>query len=461
MTTKPAHASSNPPVASLAVLNDAYRKITWRLIPFLGILWLLAWIDRINVGYVKLTMLNDLKWSETVYGLGAGIFFLGYFFFEVPSNLLLQKIGAKKTLMRITIGWGSICVAMMFVKTPEMFYFLRFMMGAFEAGFLPGVILYLTYWYPSDRRAKVFGMFMAASALSGVVGGPLAGTIMNTMDGVNGWASWQWVFLIEGIPTVLAGFFTWFYLTDSPEQANWLTEAEKRIVRDELERDHKAMGHREHSILASLKNPMMWLLILIYFCIVAANATLNFYGPSVVKELGFTNPATIGWIMSAAFLCGAGAQIYNGAHSDRHKEVRYHCALAAMLGAAGMLMVGFMMGRSQILTLLGIVIAVIGTSSAFPVFWQMPNRILSGAAAAVGVAVINSIANLAGFGAPVMLGMVKTATGTLSSGLFIIAAIEICAGLLILKFIPKIDKRTAPAAHAAGGVAMQPSPERS
>ncbi len=195
----------------------------------------------------------DLQWSETVYGLGAGIFFLGYFFFEVPSNLLLQKIGARKTLMRITIGWGVTCVLMMFVTTPTQFYILRFLMGAFEAGFQPGVILFLTYWYPSDRRAKVFGMFMAASALAGVIGGPLSGVILNGMQGVNGWQSWQWVFLIEGIPSVLAGIATWFYLTDRPEQAKWLSASEQNIVRDQLARDHQALGHREHSILAALR----------------------------------------------------------------------------------------------------------------------------------------------------------------------------------------------------------------
>jgi MFS family permease len=427
---------------NVADVDATYRKITLRLIPFIGLLWLLAWIDRINVGYVKLTMLADLQWSETVYGLGAGIFFLGYFFFEVPSNLLLQKIGARKTLMRITIGWGVTCVLMMFVTTPMQFYVLRFLMGAFEAGFQPGVILFLTYWYPSDRRAKAFGMFMAASALAGVIGGPLSGVILNGMQGVNGWQSWQWVFLIEGIPSVLAGIATWFYLTDRPEQAKWLSASEQNIVRDQLARDHQALGHREHSIRAALKDQRLWLMILIYFCIVAANATLNFYGPSVVKEIGFTNPATIGWIMSGAFLLGAGAQIANGFHSDRYKEVRWHCAIAVAIGATGMLATALLIKVSPTLALLALTVAVIGTSSAFPVFWQMPNRILTGAAAAVGVAVINSIANLAGFGAPFMLGAVKTATGQLSPGLLVIAAVEIIAAILIIKFIPRLHRAT-------------------
>src|SRR4029453_2107937 len=211
-------------------LDGIYRKIFQRLVPFLMLLWVLAWIDRVNIGFIKLTMLDDLKWGEAVYGLGAGIFFLGYFFFEVPSNLLLQKIGAKKTIMRITIGWGLTTIAMMFVKTPEQFYAARFLLGVFEAGFYPGIILYLTYWFPNERRAKAFGMFMSASALAGVLGGPLAGWILTSFHGVNGWSGWQWVFLLEGIPSVIAGIVTWFYLTDKPEQAAWLTSRERDLV---------------------------------------------------------------------------------------------------------------------------------------------------------------------------------------------------------------------------------------
>jgi len=424
-------------------LDNIYKKIFLRLIPFLMVLWILAWIDRVNIGFVKLTMLDDLKWSEAVYGLGAGIFFLGYFFFEVPSNLLLQKIGAKKTIMRITIGWGLTSIAMMFVKTPEMFYFLRFLLGVFEAGFYPGIILYLTFWFPNDRRAKAFGMFMSASALAGVIGGPLAGFIMTTFNGVNGWQGWQWVFLLEGIPSVIAGFVTWFYLTDKPEQASWLTRRERDLVHADLERDARALGHREHSMLASLKDSKIWLMILIYFCIIAANSSLTFYGPTLVKEVGFTSPLAVGWIMAGAYLCGAAGMILNGFHSDKQQESRYHCGLAAALGSASLLVIAMVLKTSPLLTLAMLTLAIVGTMSAIPVFWQMPNRFLSGAAAAGGVALINSVANLAGFGAPWMLGLIKTSTGSLSSGLYVVAAFEICATLLILKFVPRTHKTHA------------------
>lgn len=438
MTT---HAATS--AAARPELDQTYKKILWRLIPFLMMLWVLAWLDRVNIGFVKLTMLDELKWSEAIYGLGAGIFFLGYFFFEVPSNLLLQKIGAKKTIMRITIGWGLTSIAMMFVKTPEMFYFLRFLLGVFEAGFYPGIILYLTYWFPNDRRAKAFGMFMSASAFAGVIGGPLAGWIMTSLHGVNGWSGWQWVFLLEGIPSVIAGLATWYYLTDRPEQAQWLTARERQLVHDDLERDHQALGDREHSMLKSLRDSKIWILIGIYFCIIAANSSLTFYGPTLVKEVGFTSPLAVGWIMAAAYLCGAAGMIYNGFRSDKHQESRWHCGLAAALGAASLVVIAVMLQQSAAVVLVALTLAIVGTMSAIPVFWQMPNRFLSGSAAAGGVALINSVANLAGFGAPFMLGMIKTQTGSLAPGLYVVAAVEACATLLILALIPRFHKTRA------------------
>ena len=426
-----------------ATLDRAYRKIFLRLLPFLMVLWILAWIDRVNIGFIKLTMLDDLKWSEAVYGFGAGIFFLGYFFFEVPSNLLLQRIGARKTIMRITIGWGLTTIAAMFVTTPVMFYSVRFLLGVFEAGFYPGIILYLTYWFPNDRRAKAFGLFMSASALAGVIGGPMAGAIMNGLNGVNGWHGWQWVLLLEGVPSVIAGFVTFFYLTDRPEQARWLDADERRLVAEDLARDHRAMGDRESSLLASLRDKRIWLLILVFFCIIAANSSLTFFGPTLVKEVGFTDPLTVGWIMSFAFLCGAAGMVFNGFHSDRSHESRFHCGLAAALGAISLLVVGLFLHVSTAVVLVGLTLAIVGTMSAIPVFWQMPNRFLSGSAAAGGLALINSVANLAGFGAPFMLGVIKTRTGSLSTGLFVVAAVEACALVLILVFVPRASATPA------------------
>ncbi len=434
--TNAASLPISPGLGEQSTLEGAYSKITWRLIPFLAALWILAWIDRVNIGYAKLQMLDDLAFSEAVYGLGAGIFFLGYFFFEVPSNLLLEKIGAKKTIMRITIGWGLVCIAQMFVTTPTMFYFLRFLLGVFEAGFYPGIILYLTYWYPTTRRARAFGLFMSASALAGVIGGPLAGAIMTGMHGVNGWSGWQWLFLLEGIPSVLAGVVTMFYLTNKPQEAKWLSAEEKRLVLADIERDHGLLGDREHSFLGALRDPRIWLMVLIFFCVIAANSSLTFFAPTLVKQLGFTSTMQIGWIMSGIYLLGAAGMILNGRHSDRAKEARLHCGGAALVGAVGLAVVA-LVGDNAGVALAALAVAVVGTMSAIPVFWQLPNYFLSGTAAAAGIALINSIANLAGFGAPWMLGVVKTNTGSFTSGLLAVAVIEALTLLIILVFIPK------------------------
>lgn len=427
-------------IASQDRVDATYGKISWRLLPFLGALWVLAWLDRVNIGFAKLQMLDDLRFSEAVYGLGAGIFFLGYFFFEVPSNMLLQKIGAKKTVMRITIGWGLVCMMQAWVTTPTQFYVLRFLLGAFEAGFYPGVILYLTYWYPSQRRAKAFGTFMSASAIAGVLGGPIAGWIMTSMGGVHGWHGWQWLFVLEGIPSVLAGVFAWFYMTDRPEQARWLSDEEKRVVRHELELDNRRLGNRGSDWRQLFTHPKVWLLIAIFFCLLCANSTMTFWIPTVIKETGFVTPMAIGWIAGAAYLFGAAGMILNGRNSDRRGELRWHFSGAAICGAAGMLLLALALGLPglpAVVPLLAMGLALVGTMSAIPVFWQFPNMFLSGGAAAVGVALINSISNLAGFGAPYAMGLIKNATGRVAPGLYLVAAIELLAAVLVIVFIAR------------------------
>jgi MFS family permease len=452
MTTEVQRAVESPGIATSTALDDTYRRITWRLLPFLMFLWVLSWIDRVNIGFAKLQMLAELRFSETVYGIGAGIFFIGYFLCEVPSNLLLEHIGARKTIARITLLWGLCCVAMMFVTTPAFFYVLRFLLGVFEAGFYPGVILFLTYWYPSERRAKAFGLFMSASALAGVIGGPLAGTIMAGLHGVNGWSGWQWVFLLEGIPSILAGIVTLFYLTDRPARAGWLTPEQKALVEADLARDAAALGPREHRILASLKDARVWQCIAIFFCIVTANSALTFFGPSVVRDAGFTDPLTVGWIMSAAYLFGGAGMILNGRHSDRTGEARLHCGVPAFIGALAIALTGVFVAGAPVLSLIMLALAIVGTMSAIPVFWQIPGRFLAGSAAAAGIALINSVANLAGFGAPAVMGYLREHTGSVATGLWLVAAVEAAALVLILAFVPpatpEMERRAqARAAH--------------
>ncbi|ALV57026.1 MFS transporter [Burkholderia cenocepacia] len=423
--------------------EHVYRKVSWRLLPFLCALWVLAWLDRVNIGFAKLQMLDTLKFSEAVYGLGAGIFFLGYFFFEVPSNALLQKIGAKKTIMRITIGWGIICILQSFIKTPTQFYILRFLLGAFEAGFYPGIILYLTYWYPSSRRAKAFGTFMSASAIAGVLGGPLAGSIMTSLDGAHGFHGWQWLFVIEGIPSVLAGVVAYFYMTDRPEQATWLSVAEQQVVRNALDADKRQLGERGHDWRTLFRNPKVWLLIAIFFCLLCANSALTFWIPTIIRDSGFGATVVIGWIAALAYVFGAAGMILNGARSDRNQEVRWHFAVPAGCGALAMAAMAVLLGMPGVapaFTIAAMIIALAGTMSAIPVFWQLPNLYLAGSAAAIGVALINSVSNLAGFGAPYVLGLVKSATGSLAPGLYLVAAIELMAAVLVVTAIVQARK---------------------
>ncbi|MCA3209850.1 MFS transporter, partial [Cupriavidus sp.] len=353
--------------------------------------------------------------------------------FEVPSNLLLEKIGARKTLARITILWGLASMAMIFVKTPTQFYTLRFMLGIFEAGFFPGVVLYLTYWFPAARRARINGLFMTSFAIAGVVGGPLAGFIMSAMDGVDGLANWQWLFVIEGIPSVLAGIAVLMYLPEKPVNAKWLSQQEQAIVTQDIEQE--ARDPAKHSSLkGAFANSRVWICAAIYFCVVSGNATIAFWSPSIIKELGVQGNLQIGLVSAIPFVAGTIAMVLNGIHSDRTGERRMHCALATLLAAVGLTLTGFWL-HSAVLALIALTLASVGILAAFPVFWSLPSAFLAGTAAAGGIALINSIGNLAGFVAPYMIGWFKTTTGQLASGLYFVAALEACATVLVIAFI--------------------------
>ena len=321
MTNSTSALDSLPRSAANAAvdLEVTYKKIAWRLIPFLVFLFVLAWIDRVNVGFAKLQMLQDLQFSEAIYGLGAGIFFIGYFLFEVPSNLLLEKIGARKTLARITILWGLASMAMAYVTSPTSFYILRFLLGVFEAGFFPGVVLYLTYWFPAQRRARVNGLFMTSFAIAGAVGGPIAGTIMSQMEGVGHLANWQWLFILEGIPSLIAGIFVLMYLPEKPANAKWLSAAEQQAVTHALIAENKSAG-KHLSFKDACSNYRVWLCAAVYFCVVSGNATIAFWTPSIIKEIGIKGNLQIGLISAIPFIAGTLAMIWNGIHSDKTGE---------------------------------------------------------------------------------------------------------------------------------------------
>ncbi|OFI37113.1 MFS transporter [Arthrobacter sp. SW1] len=436
------NSSPLSPPAPVEDRNRTFRRVILRLIPFLTLVWFLAWIDRVNIGFAKLTMMDSLQWSEVVYGAGAGIFFFGYFFFEVPSNLLLQKIGAPKTIMRIALGWGVVSVLMAFVQEEWQFYTLRFLLGAFEAGLQPGVILFLTYWLPAHRRGKAMAVFMSASAMSLMIGSPLAGSIMNAFDGSLAMHGWQWLFIVEGIPSIIVGILALFILTDRPGNAKWLSADEKEHIRYELASEQSTLGHRDHNFWVSLRKPITWVLILTFFCIVAGNATLTFYGPSLVKAVGITDIATLGWVMSAVYACGWLGMVGNGWLSDRNRESRWHTATAAALGALGLVLASVFLNQGSTLgVVLSLALSAAGTMGAIPVFWNLPARFMSGTALVAGLAVINSIANLAGYFAPQLLGGLKESTGAYNSGLYLIAAVEFLAVGFILIFIRKQAKQ--------------------
>jgi D-galactonate transporter len=418
------------------VLERAYHKAAWRIVPYLMLLQILSWLDRVNVGFAKLQMLSDLGFSEAVYGFGAGIFFVGYFLFEVPSNLLLTRIGARKTLARITMLWGIVTVLMIFVNTATSFYALRLLLGAFEAGLFPGILLYSTQWFPARRRAQLVGFYVGGSAVAGIFGGPLAGAIMSATGGMGGLTNWQWLFVLEGIPSVIVGFITLLYLVDSPSQAKWLSDREKRLIDEDLELDRRNAGPRQKNFVAALALPRVWILAVIYFCLVSANATIAFWAPSIIKSLGVSNNFYIGLIAGIPYIVGAICMVLNGRHSDRTLERRYHCAVAMLVAAIGLFLVASLSDH-PVLALLALVVAAAGVLSAFPPFWEFPMLVLTGVAAAGGVALINSIGNLSGFVAPYLIGFLKDATGSLSSGLYCVVGFELVGVLMILLFIPK------------------------
>lgn len=432
-----------PSAETLAERAEAYRKITVRLIPFLVFLFVLAWLDRVNVGFAKLQMLDDLKFSEAVYGLGAGIFFIGYFLFELPSNLLLTRVGARRTLARITILWGLTSAAMAFVTTPMQFYVLRFLLGVFEAGFFPGVVLYITFWFPAERRARINGLFMTSFAVAGIVGGPLAGLIMSVMNDVGHLESWQWLFIVEGIPSVLAGIAVLYYLPERPINAKWLTQRQRDLVTEDVARDAQAPG--KHASLRDAFNAKVWLCAAIYFCIVSGNATIAFWSPSIIKELGVQNPLMIGLVSAIPFILGTIAMIWTGSNSDRTGERRMHCAVASVLASAGLAMTGYLL-HSPVLAMVALSVAAIGILAAFPVFWAIPAAFLTGTAAAGGIAVINSVGNLAGFVSPYMMGWLRQSTGNLAAGLYAVAAIQLMAAVLLIGFV-RVNKEKPALAH--------------
>ncbi|KMN37796.1 MFS transporter [Chromobacterium sp. LK1] len=408
-----------------------YRKIAWRIMPLLMLCYVAAYLDRVNISFAKLQMSRDLAFSDTIFGLGSGIFFLGYFLFEVPSNLALNRIGARVWIARIMITWGLISAAFAWVETPAAFYTLRFLLGAAEAGFYPGIILYLTYWFPSHRRARMVALFMSAIPLSGIFGSPLSGWIMDGMAGIAGWAGWQWMFVLEAVPAVLLGLVVLRCLEDSAERAHWLTKEEKTRLNAELDADNAHKPPRG-SARDAFTDRRVWLMCLIYFCFVMGQYGVTFWLPSFIRNTGVASNLAIGLLSAIPFLAAVLAMNLLGRSADARRERRWHLALPALTAAAGFVAVA-LFPDSTALSLLALCLAAAGVLSCAPLFWSLPTAFLSGGAAAAGIAIINSVGNLAGFASPFLVGTLKDLTGDNAVSLTLLALCLVIGALAVLR----------------------------
>jgi ACS family tartrate transporter-like MFS transporter len=420
-----------------AALSKARRK----LIPFLFVLYLVAYIDRINLGFASLQMNRELGLSEAVFGMGAGLFFLGYSIFEVPSNLILARVGARLWIARIMISWGIAAMAMIAVRGAASFFALRFILGLAEAGFFPGVILYLTFWFPAREQARAVALFMTATALAGVIAGPVSGALLE-LHGLAGLSGWQWLFILEGLPAVILGVLVLRILPDGPNEAVWLEVDERIALYSRLEREHgRSTQKRSHSLADAISNSTVWILSLVYFAIVFGLYGVTFWLPQIIQTFGNRSNFEIGVLSAIPFFGAAVAMVLVGRASDLSGERRWHLAVCAAIGAAGLLLAATT--RTPILSLGALSIAAVGIWGTFGPFWAMPPEFLSGTAAAGAIALINSIGNLGGFGGPYVVGLVKQTTHSFAGGMLLMAASLVAAGLLALTLPVPVSETNA------------------
>lgn len=413
--------------APAAEADAIYRRIGWRLLPLLFLGYVCAYLDRINIGFAALQMKGDLGFTDAVYGLGAGLFFASYFLCEVPSNLLLQKIGARLTIARIMILWGLVSCCMMFVSTPASFYAMRMLLGVFEAGFAPGVMLYLTFWYPKERLAQMTALFLSGSTIAGLIGSPISGLILDYTHGALGLRGWQWLFLLEGLPTVLLGILAFLLLPDGPHKARWLSQAEREHVAARAVPGGSS-DHRGFS--AALRDPNVYVIAAAWFTVVCGIYAVSFWMPLMLRAAGLTSASAIGLWSVIPYGCGALGMILLSRHSDRTMERRWHATGCALAGAAALAVLPHA-GANLELVLAAITVATVAVFAAMPILLAVPMAALPPAAAPGGIALINCIGLTGGFFSPSMLGWVKTTTGSLNAGLYLISGLLVLGALLI------------------------------
>ncbi|MCY0386997.1 MFS transporter [Robbsia sp. Bb-Pol-6] len=439
--------------------SATYAKIAWRLIPFVFICYLCSYLDRINVSFAKLQMLKDLGLSDAIYGAGASMFFVGYLLFEIPSNLLLLRVGPRRWIARIMVTWGLISAAMMFVRSPLTFYIARFLLGLAEAGFFPAILLYLTYWFPPSRRSKVIALFMTGIPMSGVVGGPLSGWIMHALGGAAGFAGWQWLFLLEGLPTALLGCIAFFYLDDKVSDAKWLSPAQKALVADRLQRE--TPPQQMHSLRDGLLHPKILLLSAIYFFYAMGLYGVTFWLPTLIKASGVSDPLNIGLLTAVPYAAATLCMLFVGQRSDATGERRWHLAIPGVVGAIG-LYFSVTYAHSTVIAMIFLTIATSGVITTISQFWVLPPAILGGTAAAAGLALANSVGGISGVVSPYVIGLIQTATGSTGNGVFGLSVSLLIGSALVLFAVPahlvnNPAKRERGA--LAGGVATLPTVE--
>jgi sugar phosphate permease len=414
--------------------SATYDRILWRLMPFLMLVYVVSFIDRANIGFAKLGFTGDLGFSEAVYGTGAGIFYVGYILLEIPSNLYLARVGVRRTLMRIMILWGLCCMGLGFMQSEWSYYTLRLLLGAAEAGLFPGILLYLTYWVPSARRARFTALFMASIPIAGIAGGPLAGAIMGGLDGAGGLAGWQWLFLVEGLPAVILGFVAYAYLDDSPAQAKWLDTSEKAQVARELEADQvrqRTKGQSHGSFRAAMADPKFYSLAGLAFALLVGTAGLFIWVPTIIRRTGVESVWEIGLLSAIPFAIGLVIQFLVARHSDKTQERRWHSAAPALVAAAGWFLLPFVADHTA-LAILVLVVVTAGTLATMGPFWTLPAAVLSPAAAAGGIALITTIAGAGNAFSPTLVGWLADVTGSFAAGQIYFGALFVLgAGLML------------------------------
>lgn len=410
------------------------RKVAWRLMPLIMICYLFAFFDRINISFAKFQLQGDLGLSDTAYGLGASLFVIGYVLFEVPSNMLLYRVGARRWIARIMISWGIATTAMVFVHTEWQFYGLRFVIGAMEAGFAPGVLYYLTLWFPPSHRGRITSLLFLASAFSGLVGAPAAGLVLGHLNGALGMPGWHWLFLLGGVPCVLLGVLVMVQLKDRIEDASWLSGNEKAWLTGQIAQQsrHPQGGH---SLLGALRTPGFLMLGLVYFLIQIASYGLNFWAPHLIRTAGTQNPTLIGLLTSVPYIAGAIAMVTVGRLSDASGERRKYVVALLLMASVGFFAAGYF-DRQTTLLLGALAVIGAGVVASIPAFWALPPKLVTGAGAAGGIAVINTLGQLGGIVSPVMVGRVRDLTGSTTPALYVIALLSLVCALLVAYALP-------------------------